>query len=96
MIDATTERMLDPLTLLAERATTDPDCMASALAVQRARTGLTEAEQRRHLGVRVADWPLFQLWRLPAAGCWDAELLALCERFGVDPGRLERLLQLGE
>jgi hypothetical protein len=83
----------DAMTLLAERAQTEPFYLASALAAHRERFGLTEAEQRRHLGVRPQDWVMLCLCRLPES---EEDLRVVCERFGCDRERLERALRVGE
>src|SRR5262245_4481512 len=93
MWDAMTETYLDPLALLAERAALAPDTLAHALALHRARYGSTPSEQRRHLGVRVEDWPAFQLCGMPETA---DELQALAGRFGCHAERLGRALRAGE
>jgi hypothetical protein len=93
MWDAMTETPINPLALLAERARAEPFFLASALAIHRERFGITEAEQRRHLGVRAEDWAMLCLCRMPEA---DEHLQVLCTRFGCDAERLGRALRAGE
>jgi hypothetical protein len=87
-----TETPIDPLALLAERAQAQRFYLACALAAHRERFGLTEAEQRRHLGVRPQDWVRLCLCRMPEG---PDELQALCARFGADRERLGRALRVG-
>jgi hypothetical protein len=93
MCDAITHSQIDPLAILAERARDDHFFTAHALHAHRERFGLTEAEQRRHLGVRSQDWVMFCLCRLPET---DEDLRVVCTRFGCDPERLERAVRVGE
>ena len=84
-----TEAPIDALALLAERPQAEP----FYLAPHRARFGLTESEQRRHLHVPVEDGPAFQLRHMPEA---DENLQALAGRFRADPEPLGRVLRAGE
>jgi len=93
VMDAMTETPIDPLALMAERAALEPATLAHALRAHRARFGLTESEQRRHLGVNVAQWALFQLCRMPDSA---EDLQAVCACFGADRERLERAFKGGE
>jgi hypothetical protein len=88
-----TETPVDPLAQLAERAQAEPFFLASALAAHRERFGLTEAQQRRHLGVRPEDWAMFCLCRVPET---EEDLQVLCARFGCDRERLGRAVREGE
>jgi hypothetical protein len=90
---AMTETPTDTLALLARHAQAEPFYLASALAVHRERFGITEVEQRRHLGVRAEDWAMFCLCRLPET---DEDLQVVCTRFGCDRERLERALRVVE
>ena len=92
MYNAVNGTKIDPLALMAERAASEPDTLAHALAAHRRRFWLTEAEQRRHLGVNVAQWALFQLCRMPESA---EDLEAVCACFAADRERLERALRAG-
>jgi hypothetical protein len=96
MYDAVTNTPIDPLSLLAEKAAGEVYFLAHALHLHRERFGITEAEQRRHLGVRVQDWPMLCLCRMPAVEQWDEDLDVICSRFGCDRERLERAVKAGE
>jgi hypothetical protein len=95
MMDAVTGEQIDPLTLIAERAAAEPYFLGHALAVHREKYGITEQEQRRHLGVLPQDWPLLQLCRCPLPEQWEQDLDVICARFGADKERLERVLKCG-
>jgi hypothetical protein len=79
--------------LAAEWVTSGPCALAHALHAHRARFRLTEAEQRRRLGVRVRDWTAFQLCGMPETA-EDLDYIAM--RFGADRERLERAVRTGE
>jgi hypothetical protein len=84
------------LRAFAENAAGEPYFLAHALAIHRSRYGITEQEQRRHLGVLPQDWSLMQLCRCPLPEQWEQDLDVICERFGADRERLERVLKAGE
>jgi hypothetical protein len=96
MYDVLTHSPIDPLALLAEKAAGEVYFLAHALAVHRERSGITETEQRRHLGVLAEHWTMFQLCRCPLPERWDEDLEAICGRFGCDRERLERVLRAVE
>jgi hypothetical protein len=81
-----------PLKAYVQRAATQPIYLAHALAAHRERFGLTEHEQRRHLGVRVEDWVMLCLCRLPET---EEDLQVVCTRFGADRERLGQVLRAG-
>jgi hypothetical protein len=93
MYDAVTHATIDPLALMAEKAAGEVYFLAHALAVHREKWGLTEGEQRRHLGVLAEHWPMFQLCRCPVPERWDEDMAAIAERFGCDRERLGRALK---
>jgi hypothetical protein len=90
MTDAENGTMLQAY---ARQAAAEPYFLAHPLAAHRARYGITEQEQRRHLGVKPREWIPFLLCRMPET---EAELQALADRFGCDAERLTRALRAGK
>jgi hypothetical protein len=82
----------------AKRARGNLYFLACPLAKHRERFGLTPDEQRKHLGVKLREWPLFQLCRSPEVDRerWEEVLGEICTRFGCDRERLGRALRAGE
>jgi hypothetical protein len=96
MYDAIVEPPWNNLAEFAERASREPYFLAHALREHRERFGLTEVEQRQHLGVKPREWARFQLCRAPVAEGWDPDLQEICTRFGADRERLGRALRAAD
>jgi hypothetical protein len=85
--------MSDPLTTLADRAATDPFCLAHRLAAYQDQRNLSDAELVRDFGCAPEVLTMIRLCRAPrdrAEGVEDVRCVA--ERFDCDPGRLAEAL----
>src|SRR4051812_18939850 len=89
--------MTDPLKELATRARSEPFYLASVLEAYTRGEGLDDAALADALGCRVEDLLMLRLCRAPRGDAegFRADIHCICERFGLGPDRLYRIVKRG-
>ena len=89
--------MTDPLSAMAHWAGDKPFFFAHLLAAYQAAEAADDAALAANLGCRLEDLPMIRLCRAPREDGpgLRADVAVLCERYGLDPGRIAAVIKRG-